>query len=190
MSTDPAIPLTVSQYHQLLEAGILKDRDPIELLEGWLVEKLTETPPHSLASELVREQLEGIVPSGWHVQSPHPVTTGDSEPEPDASVVRGKRRDYKNRHPGPKDVGLTVEVADSSLELDRTTKKRVYARAEIPTYWIINLIDRQVEVYTGPTRRGAQPDYRTCRIYGPDDEVPVVLDGKEVGRVPVHELLP
>lgn len=192
----PAIPqapvwrLTVSQYHQMIEAGILKERDPIELLEGWLVQKMTENPPHRLATELVRVQLEGIVQKDWHVQSPHPVTTGDSEPEPDASVVRGNRRDYKSRHPAAKDIGLMVEVADSSLELDRTTKQRIYARAKIPVYWIVNLIDSQVEVYTDPTGPGAQPEYRNCQIFGHDDEVPLVLDGQEVGRIAVRELLP
>src|SRR5438067_320723 len=92
----PAIPqapvwrLSVAQYHQMLAAGILNQGDPIELLEGWLVPQTTENPAHSLAAELVRVQLEGVVPNDWHVQSPHPVTTDDSEPEPDASVVRGK----------------------------------------------------------------------------------------------------
>ena len=192
----PAIPqapvwrLTVSQYHQMLAAGILHEGDPIELLEGWLVQQMTENPPHRLATELVRVQLEAIVENDWHVQSPHPVTTDDSEPEPDASVVRGKRRDYKSRHPAAKDIGLMVEVADSSLELDRTTKQRIYARAKIPVYWIVNLIDCQVEVYTDPTGPGAQPEYRNCQVFGQDDHVPLMLDGQEVGRIAVRELLP
>ncbi len=178
------------QYHQMLAAGILKDGDPIELLEGWLVQQMTENPPHRLAVQLVRVQLERIVPDDWHVQSPHPITTSDSEPEPDASVVRGKMRDYKSRHPGPQDIGLMAEVADSSLELDRTTKQRIYARARIPVYWIVNLIDRQIEVFTDPTGPGRRPRYRQCQIFGQDDEVPVVLEGKEVGRIAVRELLP
>jgi Uma2 family endonuclease len=192
----PAIPqapvwrLSVAQYHQMLEAGILNQGDPIELLEGWLVPQMTENPAHSLATELVRVQLEVTIPATWHVRSPHPVTTGDSEPEPDASVVRGKRREYTSRHPGPGDIGLMVEVADSSLDLDRTTKQRIYARAKIPVYWIINLIDRQVEVFTEPTGPGARPQYRNRQIFGQDDEVPVVLDGQEVGRIAIRELLP
>ncbi len=193
---DPAIPeapvfrLTVSQYHQMLASGILKEGDPIELLEGWLVQQMTEKPAHCLATDLVRVQLEDVVPRNWHVRSPHPVTTGDSEPEPDACVVRGKRRDYKSRHPAPKDIGLMAEVADSSLELDRTTKQRIYARAKIPVYWIVNLIDRQVEVFTDPTGPGQRPRYRHRQIFGQDDEVPVVLEGQEVGRIAVRELLP
>jgi Uma2 family endonuclease len=192
----PAIPpapiwrLAVWEYHEMLQAGILKDGDPIELLEGWLVEKMTEHPPHSLATELVHEQLNGVISAKWHVRGAHPVTTEDSEPEPDATVVRGKRRDYKNRHPAPKDIGLMVEVADSSLELDRGIKQRIYARARIPVYWIINLIDDQVEVYTDPTGPSARPRYRKCKIFGRADEVPVVLDGQEVGRIAVRELLP
>jgi Uma2 family endonuclease len=192
----PAIPqapvwrLTVSQYHQMLQAGILKEGDPIELLEGCLVQQMTEHPRHSLSTDLVREQLEATIPAKWHVRSPHPITTGDSEPEPDATVVRGKRRDYRNRHPAGKDVGLMVEVADSSLELDRGTKQRIYARARIPVYWIVNLLDRQVEVHTDPTGPSARPRYRKRKIFGGNDEVPVVLDGREVGRIPVRELLP
>jgi Uma2 family endonuclease len=83
-----------------------------------------------------------------------------------------------------------VEVADSSLELDRTTKQRIYARAKIPIYWIVNLIDRQVEVYTNPTGAGAQAKYRNRRIFAENGEVPVVLNGQEVGRIAVRELLP
>ena len=192
----PAIPptalwrATVAQYHQMLAAGILKDGDPIELLEGWLVQKMPENPPHCLATELVRLQLESVVPRTWHVRSPHPVTTRESEPDPDASVVRGKLRDYKSRHPAGSDIGLTAEVADSSQELDRTTKQRIYARAKIPVYWIVNLIDRQVEVYTNPTGSGARAKYRDCQVFGQDGTVPVVLDGQEVGRIAVRELLP
>ena len=83
-----------------------------------------------------------------------------------------------------------VEVADSSLELDRGTKQRIYARARIPVYWIVNLIDRQVEVYTIPTGVGARAKYRDCQIFSGDDEAPVVLGGQETGRIPVRELLP
>jgi Uma2 family endonuclease len=192
----PAVPeapvwrLTVSQYHQMAAAGILKDGDPVELLEGWLVHKMTENPPHTVATELVRMHLEERLPADWHVRSPHPITTRDSEPEPDACVVRGKPRDYKSRHPGGKDIGLMVEVADSSLELDRTTKQRIYARAKIPVYWIVNLIDGQLEVYTNPTGAGAQAKYRKRQIFAENEEAPVVLDGHEVGRIAVRELLP
>ena len=83
-----------------------------------------------------------------------------------------------------------IEVADSSLDEDRGWKKQIYAHARIPVYWIVNLVARQVEVYTDPTGPADQPDYRQRRDYGPTDEVPLVLDGQEVARIRVSELLP
>jgi len=83
-----------------------------------------------------------------------------------------------------------MEVADTSLDQDRGTKKRIYAEAGIVIYWIVNLVDRHVEVYTDPTGPADVPDYRHRRDYDPAEEIPLVLDGAEAGRLPVHELLP
>ena len=105
-------------------------------------------------------------------------------------VIRGDPDDYPDLHPGPDEVALVVEVADSTLRRDRSTKKRIYARAGIPVYWIANLIESRFEVYTDPTGPADQPDYRQRQEYGPDDEIPVVLDGVEVGRLLVRDLLP
>jgi Uma2 family endonuclease len=193
---EPAVPdvpiyrLTVEQYHQMAQAGILTEDDPVELLEGWLVRKLTKYRPHVIGTGSVRRALERLLPMGWHVASQDPITTSDSEPEPDAAVVRGEERDYPDRHPGPADVVLVVEVADSSLPIDRGAKKRSYARASIRVYWIVNLIERQIEVYTDPTGPAAEPTYGQRRDYGAADTIPVVLAGSEVGVLEVRELLP
>ena len=109
---------------------------------------------------------------------------------PDASVIRGDRRDYLGGHPAPRDVALIGEVADSSLAYDRGIKKRIYARSAIPVYWIVNLEDRCIEVYTDPTGPADEPDYRQRQIYGENDWVPVLLDGKEIGKLEVKALLP
>ena len=119
-----------------------------------------------------------------------PVTTMDSEPEPDVSVIRGVRGDYVDRHPGPEAVGLLVEVADTSLPPDRGWKKRIYAAARIPVYWIVKLPDRVVEVFTAPSGPAERPDYQTRHVCVTGEEVPVVLDGQEVGRIAVNDLLP
>jgi len=187
---DPIWRLSVDQYHQMIQAGILNEGDPVELLEGILVTKMVKNPPHTLATQLTREALERSLPPVWFVNLQDPVTTDTSEPEPDVSAVRRQRRQYAQRHPGPADVGMIVEIADSSLRQDHTTRKRIYARANIPIYWIVNLVDRQIEVYTEPTGPTEQPDYRQRRDYGPNDAVPVVIDGREVGQIPVSELLP
>jgi len=183
--------LSVDQYHEMIRAGILTDGDPVELLDGWLVPTMVKNPPHSIATESTRRVLERVLSEGWHVRSQEPVTLAASEPEPDVMIVRGTLRDYRDRHPGPQDVALVVEVADASLERDRTTKKRLYAEAAIPVYWIVNLLDNRLEVYDDPTGPSEQPDYRRRRDLGPADQVSLVVEKKLVAALlPVREMLP
>jgi hypothetical protein len=188
--TEPVWRLSVAQYHQMIQAGILTEDDPVELLEGWLITKMPKKPQHRLATRRTRIALDRIAPPGWYVDEQEPITTDDSEPELDVELVRGEPEQYHDRHPGPQDVGLLVEVSDTTLQRDRTSKKRVYARERVPVYWIVNLIDRQVEVYTDPSGPAEQPDYRHQQIYRDGDEIPLVLEGREIGRVPVRDLLP
>jgi Uma2 family endonuclease len=118
------------------------------------------------------------------------ITLGDSEPEPDGAVVRGDARTYLTRYPGPGDVGLVIEVADSTLAADRIDKGRIYARAGIVCYWIVNLVDRQIEVYTSPSGPTAAPAFAQQADYHVGDAVPLVLDGTTVVSIPVQDLLP
>jgi Uma2 family endonuclease len=182
--------LSVDNYHEMMKAGILLDGDPVELLEGLLVEKMSKNTPHTLATGLTRTTLERLAPEDWFVNVQEPIITVDSEPEPDIAVVRGNRRQYLARHPGPQDLALVVEVSDSSLLRDRTMKLRLYARAMIPIYWIVNLVEGHIEVYTNPTGPEEKPSYRQRSDYGPADEVPFIIEGREVGRIAVRELLP
>src|SRR5687767_9121960 len=99
----PPVPVwrfSVDKFHEMLRAGIFTADDPVELLEGWLVPKMPKNPPHRVASRLIRKALEAIVPTGWYVDAQEPITTADSEPEPDVMAVRGDTRDYLDRHPG------------------------------------------------------------------------------------------
>jgi Uma2 family endonuclease len=186
----PILRLSVQQYHEMIHAGILTEDDRVELLDGWMVSKMTKNPPHSSATRLVRHALERIVPRGWMVDSQEAITLATSEPEPDVVVARGDDQSYLDHHPGPKDVALVVEVADVSLKRDRTLKKRLYAEAGIPVYWIVNLVDRCVEVYSDPSGPADRPDYREHRDGGPTDEVAFTVEGHEVGRLAVGSLLP
>ncbi|HBI44631.1 MAG TPA: Uma2 family endonuclease [Planctomycetales bacterium] len=188
--TDGLWRLSVDNYHAMMEAGILLDGDPVELLEGLLVEKMSKNPAHVLSSGLTRKSLERLAPADWFVNAQDPITTMDSEPEPDLSVVRGDPRRYKTRHPGPQDLALVVEVSDSTLQRDRTMKLRLYARAMIPIYWIVNLVEGRIEVYTDPTGPDEKPSYRQRRDYGPADEVPFIIEGRVIGRIAVRDLLP
>ena len=119
------------------------------------------------------------------VAKPIRLPTESSEPEPDRCVVRGGIRDYSARHPGPADLALVVEVADSSLEDDRM-QADIYGRAGIPVYWIFNLIDRQVEVYSKPGPAG----YQSLEVYVPPHVLTVLINGVEVGEIRVAEILP
>ncbi len=188
--SDQLARLSVEQYHEAARLGILTSNDRAELLEGWLVAKRTKYPPHTIAKGLLLDELIRITPAGWYVVIEDPVSTAESEPEPDAMIVRGRRRDYRDRQPGPGDVALVVEVADSSLADDRRRKRRIYGRAGVTVYWIVNLVDRQVEVHTEPSGPADSPGYGRHEVFGPDAEIPVILDGREVGRVAVCDVLP
>lgn len=187
----PVRRFSVAEYHLMIEAGVFADDYRFELLEGWIISKsMTRLPPHDVAIDLLQEWLSRNVPPGWRVRIQSAITLGDSEPEPDLAVVRGVARDYLARHPGPGDLALVVEVSDSSLREDQGLKARVYARAGLPTYWIVNVAEGRVEVHTDPTGPGRSPSYRSIEVVGPDGAIPLVIDGREVARVAAREVLP
>lgn len=183
----PLYRFSLERYEELIESGAFAMRDRFHLINGYLVAKMTQNPPHNTADELCGAALYRVIPSGWSVRASKPVRIPNraSKPEPDRTVVRGGIRDYARRDPDPHDVALAVEVSDSSLRDDRELA-RVYGGGGIPIYWIINLVDRQIEVYTLPDQGG----YRSQTIFRPGQEVPVVIDGVEVGRILVDDLLP
>jgi Uma2 family endonuclease len=167
-----------------------EDEDPVEFLEGLLVTKMPKNPPHRLSTQLTREYLARILPIDWFVEAQEPITIDNSEPEPDIAVIRGSRRDYSDRHPGPEDIGLIIEVADATLQRDRNRKKRIYAKAGISIYWIINLVDRQIEVYSQPDFGATPATYLQRQDYRSGDMLPIVLAGQNIEQVLVRELLP
>jgi Uma2 family endonuclease len=187
---EPPVRITVGQYHAMIDARVFAEDEQVELLEGWLFHKMAKKATHRVSTRALRKTLEKLLPGSWDVESQEPITTLDSEPEPDVSVVRAGVLDNKKRHPKPREIGLVVEVADGTLARDRGTKKRIYARARIPVYWIVNLVDRQIEVYTDPTGPAKRPGYRHDQTYKPGDAVPLVLDGEEIARLHVNDILP
>jgi len=145
--------MTVDEYERLAEAAILDD-PRVELIDGYLVRKLTKKPPHVIAVEGLRDALLALALPGWRVMIQDPVRIPDfDEPEPDIALARGSRKDYRGRHPGPQEIGLIVEVADSSLPTDRGVKLAAYARGGVPRYWIVNLIDGVVRHTPVQSRR-------------------------------------
>jgi Uma2 family endonuclease len=182
----PPFRMSLEQYEAMVEAGVFTERDRFHLINGVLVAKMTQNSPHATADLLCRDALMAITPDGWHVRSDKPVRLPpDSKPEPDQCVARGSIRDYARRTPDGADIGLVVEISDTSLEADRMMAL-TYSASGIPVYWIINLGESQVEVYTAPTKSG----YGTRRDYKPGERIPVVLDGVEVGAIAVTDILP
>lgn len=187
----PMRPFTVDEYHRLIETGILTDEDAVELLEGWIALKMPRNPPHdAVLSRLLNRILGPRLPGGWFCRGQSAMSTADSAPEPDVAVVRGDEFDYLNRHPTAADMALVVEVADTTLARDRGLKARIYARAGVPVYWIVNLGDAVVEAYTDPTGPAGEPAYRRRQDFAAADVLPLLLEGREVGTIPVRELLP
>jgi Uma2 family endonuclease len=181
--------LSVEQYHQMIQAGILGENDRVELLEGWIISKMPHNPPHDATIQLVQREIGTRLPGGWLLRIQSAITLGKSEPEPDLAVVRGPIRRYLKSHPIPLDIGLLMEVAESSVQEDRDYKGPIYARAAIPVYWIVNIPEAQIEVHTEP-RRGRKAGYANRQDFGLDDTIPFILQGRAIALIPVRDLLP
>jgi Uma2 family endonuclease len=184
----------VAEYHRISESGLLGDEPRrLELIEGVIVARMAGNPPHMTGCDLVQGVLARLVPAGYFVSMAHPVTIEglDSEPVPDAMVVRGAIRDFAGRRRTPADAAIVVEVSDSSLDFDRTTKSATYAAAGVPVYYLIDLPDRVVEVRSEPRATGdGRAEYARVRRYRPGRRVPLVLDGVTFGHFLAREVLP
>jgi Uma2 family endonuclease len=176
---------SVDEYHRMIEDGILKEKEPVELLKGFLVLKISRTPQHDGAMDLFEGALTGLVPPTWFLRIQRAIALSDSEPEPDYAIVRGMRRDYLNRHPRPNEVGLLVEISRSRLGKDTTDKIAIYAEAGIPTHWIVDVDGRKIEVHSQPS--GTIYAHRADYVVG--DSVPLVLDENTVGAVAVADVM-
>jgi Uma2 family endonuclease len=186
---DQVYRFTVAQYHRMIEEGVFPADDRVELLEGWVVKKMPHNPPHDGTVGRINRRLLRILPDEWLLRVQSAITLRTSEPEPDFAFVRGPEETYFKRHPGPQDIALLIEVADSSLLDDRRQKGPIYARARIPRVWIVDINDACIEVYTRPTA-GKFPRYRLKEEYGRAWSVPLILGGDELAQVPVRDLLP
>ena len=161
---------TRAEYDRLIEVGILRPGDPVELLGGELMVAEPQGSRHYTSIGLVEDALRAAFGAGWVIRSQGPVALDDeSEPEPDVAVVPGTRRDYSREHPAR--PVLVVEVSDSSLSVDRERKGSLYARAGREDYWIVNLVERVLEIYREPvTDPSAMYGWRYASrtVLGPD----------------------
>ena len=183
----PAI--TVDEYDRMIDDGTIAEDDPVELIEGVVVPKMPRNPPHRVGTRKTAKALERMIPAGWYVAQQEAIVIGQgSKLEPDVSVVPAELEFDATRDPLAAECCLVVEVADSSLEYDRNKKLALYAAAGIPVYWIVNLIDRVVEVYTGPDPAAGR--YGNHALYPDGQTVPVEIDGQVIGKIAVADLLP
>jgi len=179
--------ITIDEYERIIQAAALDDPDRVELIDGYLVDKMGKSAEHGYATKKTLMALEALLLDGWTWRSEQPVRIPNhDEPEPDVTIVRGTDEDYEHRLPGPNDVGLLIEVSLATLDRDRNEKLSAYARGGIRVYWIINLVDRQIEVYTepGPRAYGSRVDFQRGQT------LPVVIDGQLLGHVAVDAILP
>jgi Uma2 family endonuclease len=144
---------TRDEYYRMAEAGLFRD-ERVELLDGEIITMSPKLTPHAFAVNQLMYELIAKLGSTAVVRVQDPIVLNNwSEPEPDIAVCVPIPDRYKRAHPRANQVLLVIEVAESSLVYDRTRKSRSYAASGIPEYWIVNLIDRRVEVFTSPDRK-------------------------------------
>ena len=181
---------TRREYRKLGELGILREDEPVELIDGQLIVAEPKGTPHSTAVALTADALHRAFGAGWLVRQQDPIAIGDhSEPEPDVVVVPGSPRDYLDDHPAR--PVLLVEVAEASLLYDRHHKGSLYARAGLADYWIVNLVDRRLEVYRRPAEDpGAEFGWRYLGVEILAAGSSVAPLARRGARIAVADLLP
>jgi Uma2 family endonuclease len=185
-SRPPLYRFTVSQFDRMLRDGTIGSQDRVELIDGLVVTRMSKNPPHILAGKLLFAALTGIVPTGWHVTKDDDVLVSEHDkPQPDLAVVRGSPRDYRDKYATRDKIALAVEISESTLASDQSLKMPRYATAEIPVYWIVDLVHEQIEVYTHPS--GGR--YGNRAVFTKGQEIPVVIDGKIISQIAVSEIL-
>jgi Uma2 family endonuclease len=175
---------TADEVLRRVELGVLREDEPLELLDGVMVVVPAQGPLRSAQVFAVGRMLAAAYGSAWHVRYHAPLAVGpDSLPEPDLAVVRGVAEDYRERHPSGADAALVVAVALTSQRLDRS-KTELFARAGVPVYWLLDLEARRVE-----ERADQAPGnlYRVTTILVPEHEIAVP---QTTERLPVKALLP
>ncbi len=155
----------VATYEKIIALGLFPEGFKGELMDGLVYENMSLGTPHAYTTEVVRDFLKDRLDERYAVASEFPIVLPDhSRPAPDVWVAKGPKSNYKTDSPRPADLYLVVEVADSSLGIDRVKKLGMYARAALPEYWIVNLVDQQLERYCGPREDGTYDNKEVLRF--------------------------
>ena len=166
---------TIDEYHKLVDIGFFTENDRIELIRGEIVEMAPKRTPHSVCNSVLFGELYKMLGEQANVRGKEPITLpSNSEPEPDVVIAKKKEDNYLAAHPTVEDIILIIEISDSTLKYDRETKQSLYAEAGINNYWIINLVDRNLEVYTNPFSSDKDKfGYRNKSIILPEENIKV-----------------
>jgi Uma2 family endonuclease len=166
---------TLDEYHRLIKLGFLTEENRVELIQGELIQMTAKGTPHTVCSSILCRLLDRILGDQVVIRGQDPITISNhSEPEPDIVLARGKDEDYLSHHPYPEDILLVVEISDSTLIYDQTTKLKLYAESGISHYWVVNLNARQLECYHQPYK-DAQGEfgYLSKQVFLPEQSVKV-----------------
>jgi hypothetical protein len=196
---DRIVDLTSDEFFRMIEAGLFAPERRVYLWDGRLCEKMAKTASHAITAVVIQEVLRSRLPEGWVIWPENPICLDAKHaPLPDIAVVRGPAVRYRgrlehpnvaDRYPQPEDVGLLVEVAVTSLPKDLGARAEVFARALIPTYWVADALGRKLIEHRGPRVIEGVGSYEHVRTLGHGDEVSLTFEGREVGPIPVRELL-
>lgn len=149
----PLYKWSVEDYHQIIESGVLEEKS-VELLEGEIVTVSPEKPIHSSRIDTVADYLRDVLQGIAKVREAHPITLDNSEPEPDIAIVHFDKDNYANRHPFPQDIYWLIEVSNRTLFKDLEEKSVIYARNKIAEYWVIDLSNNKLWLFTQPQEEG------------------------------------
>jgi Uma2 family endonuclease len=180
---------SVGEFYQLLEIEFFPREARVGLWDGRIYEKMSKTQAHAVAGNKVNRFLVRALPDGWFVGGENPVAVSPTRaPLPDLIILRGEPDDYNARRPTANDVGLVVELSLSSLKSDTGAKLAAYAAAGIPVYWVANLVDGVLLVYSEPIP--SESRYASKATFKPGDSFAIILDGVQVALVAASDLLP
>jgi len=143
---------SVDEYYKMIELGMLKDYEKAEIIEGELIQKMPIGNRHAACVEKLNEALRDELGKSISLRSQQPIKFDDfNEPEPDLAILKRREDFYIQAKPTPNDVLILIEVSDSTLKYDRDVKLALYATAEIPEVWIVNLPNDIIEVHQKPS---------------------------------------
>jgi Uma2 family endonuclease len=163
---------TVTEFQRMVETGILEEGSPYELLNGEIIHMATIGSKHAAKVNRISAHLHQTVEKTYIVRIQNPIELGAfSQPEPDIAILRWQDDFYESGHPTAQDIYLLIEVSDTTLDYDRTTKLPIYAESGIAEYWIVNLPDNQIEVYRNPSGKV----YQSIQTFTKDQTLTIEL---------------